>query len=145
MLFREITLNDIPAIFEVRVSTDENNFTYEELDKHGITPESVRVKLETTYKGWLCEIDQQVVGFVIGDKSSGEIWVIAVLSEFINLRIGTKLLQLAEEWLIRAGNKTLWLTTDTNKKLRAYSFYLKNSWKERKVENGLLYMQKKVL
>ncbi|MDX1285464.1 MAG: GNAT family N-acetyltransferase, partial [Draconibacterium sp.] len=104
-----------------------------------------KVKLETTYKGWLCEIDQQVVGFVIGDKSSGEIWVIAVLSEFINLRIGTKLLQLAEEWLIRAGNKTLWLTTDTNKKLRAYSFYQKNRWKEWKVENGLLYMQKKVL
>ncbi|MDX1284229.1 MAG: hypothetical protein R3182_04410, partial [Draconibacterium sp.] len=64
MLFREITLNDIPAIFEVRVSTDENNFTYDELDKHGITPESVRVKLETTYKGWICEIDQKVVGFV---------------------------------------------------------------------------------
>lgn len=142
MRFREITLRDIPAIFEVRLATDENNFTYDELEKHGITFESVEKNLQTTYKGWLCEADGKVIGFVIADKKTAEIWVIAVLPEYINKGIGTKLLNLAEHWLISSGKQKYWLTTDPNKKLRAYSFYLKNGWKEREVNNGLLYMGK---
>lgn len=144
MKFREITIQDIPAIFEVRVATDENNFTYEELEASGISPESVEEKLRTSYKGWLCETDHNVVGFVIADKETGEIWVIAVLPEHINRGIGTQLLNLAEHWLISSGKNRFWLTTDPDKKLRAYSFYLKNGWTDWKEENGLLYMNKTV-
>ena len=144
MQFREITIRDIPAIFEVRVATDENNFTYEELEGHGITYESVEEKLKGTYKGWLCELNSQVLGFIIADKKTGEIWVIAVLPEFINQRIGTQLMNLAEHWLISSGKKQFWLTTDPDRSLRAYSFYLKNGWEEWKEEGGLLFMQKKV-
>lgn len=144
MKFREITVKDIPAIFEVRVATDENNFTYEELEGHGITPESVEEKLKSTYKGWLCETDNNVVGFIIADKKTGEIWVIAVLPEYINKRIGTKLLNLSEHWLVSSGKTNFWFTTDPDKKLRAYSFYLKNGWKERKTKEGLLYMEKEI-
>lgn len=144
MKFREITIRDIPAIFEVRVATDENNFTYEELEAHGITYESVEEKLKTTYKGWLCEMHSQVVGFIIADKKTGEIWVIAVLPEFINQRIGTQLLKLAEHWLVSSGKGRCWLTTDPDRSLRAYTFYLKNGWEEWKEEKGLLYMQKEL-
>lgn len=145
MKFREITIQDIPAIFEVRVATDENNFTYEEFEAHGITFESVEDKLRTTYKGWLCEIESKVVGFVIADKKTAEIWVIAVLPEYINQRIGTKLLNLAEHWLISSGKQKIWLTTDADKQLRAYKFYLKHGWKDNKVEDGLLFMEKEVI
>lgn len=144
MKFREITLRDIPAIFEVRMATDENNFSYEELEGHGITFESVEEKLKTTYKGWLCEMDNKVVGFVIADKKTAEIWVIAVLPEYINKGAGTKLLNLAEHWLISSGKQKFWLTTDTDKKLRAYSFYLKNGWREREIKDNLLYMEKEI-
>ena len=145
MKYRAITTRDIPSIFEVRVATDENKFTYEELERFDITPESVEQKLKATYRGWLCETDGDVVGFVIANKQTGEIWVIAVLPEYINKGIGTQLLNLAEHWLISSGKNNFWLTTDTDKSLRAYSFYLKNGWKEWKEENGLLYMKKKAV
>ena len=144
MNFREINLEDIPVIFDIRVSTDENQFTFEELAERGITYESVAEKLQTTYKGWLCEINKKTVGFVIGDSETGEIWVIAVHPLYINKQIGTKLLQLSEDWLISKGNKKLWLITDPDKNLRAYSFYLKNGWKENKIEDGILYMDKEI-
>lgn len=144
MKFREITTRDIPAIFEVRVATDENNFTYEELEKLDITPDSVEEKLKTTYKGWLCEIENEVVGFVMADKKTAEIWLIAVLPQHINKSIGSQLLNLAEHWLISSGKKRFWLTTDPDRSLRAYSFYLKKDWTEWKEENGLLYMEKEV-
>ena len=52
MKFREITIQDIPAIFEVQIATGKNNFTYEELETHRITFELVEDKLKNTYKGF---------------------------------------------------------------------------------------------
>jgi ribosomal protein S18 acetylase RimI-like enzyme len=140
--FREILLRDIDAIFYVRISTDENNFTMDQLENHGITKQSVKEKLLSTYKGWLSETNGKVTGFVIADKASGEIWVIAVLPDYINQKIGSNLLLLAEKWLEDNNLKRFWLTTDTDKKLRAYSFYKKHGWNEFKTENGILFMEK---
>ncbi len=142
MTFREITLDDIDAIFHVRISTDENNFTIEELLRHGITKQSVIEKLKSTYKGWLSETKEKVTGFVMAEKVTGEIWVIAVLPEYINQKIGSRLLQLAETWLTENKLKRFWLTTDADKKLRAYSFYKKHGWNEYKQLNDILYMEK---
>lgn len=144
MIFREIGEADIPSVFAIRLATDENQFTMEELEKHGITPQSVQQKLETTGKGWLCELNEKVVGFVITDLVTAEIWIIAVLPEFINRKIGTRLLTLAEKELQSKGHQTSWLITDPDKSLRAYSFYLKNGWRELKTENGILTMRKKL-
>jgi hypothetical protein len=36
----------------------------------------------------------------------------------------------------------LWLTTDLDTRLRAYSFYKKHGWSDSKIENGLRYMRK---
>ena len=126
----------------MRLATDENRFTYEELVAHGISPKSVKVRLNQSAKGWLCEIDKRTVGFVIADTKDAEIWIIAVLTEYINRGIGSRLLQMAEEWLISKGHKRLWLSTDPDKRLRAYSFYIKHGWSEWKTENGILYMEK---
>jgi hypothetical protein len=83
MNFRKIAPLDIPALFAVRVSTHENRLTLEELTALGITEESVKEKLSGSFHGWLCEADQRMVGFAMGDKSSGELWVIAVLPGYI--------------------------------------------------------------
>ncbi len=143
MKYRIILLDDIDDLFKVRTATDENNYTLEELYALGITEDSVREKLNGSYKGWLCEEDNQVVGFVIGDSSTGELWVIAMLPDYINRGIGSKLLILVEEWLWDSGCKELWLTTDIDTKLRAYSFYRKNGWEDDRIEDGLRYMKKK--
>lgn len=77
------------------------------------------------------------------NHETGEMWVIAVLSEYINKGIGTRLLQLVEKWLWESGCKVLWLNTNIDTQLRAYSFYRKNGWEDERLEGGLRYMVKK--
>lgn len=142
MIFREIIPEDVPALFEVRIRTDENNFTMDELVSLGIDHESVRDMMATSFKGWLCETEDRVVGFAMGDRETGELWVIAVLPEYIRRGIGSRLLSLVEKWLFSEGCERLWLTTDIDTDLRAYSFYINNGWLDDKIEDGLRYMYK---
>jgi hypothetical protein len=79
-VIRPTELSDIPKTFRVRTATDENRLTLAELAALGINENSVKEKLLSSYKGWLCEEKDSVVGFAIGDRSSGEMWVIAVHS-----------------------------------------------------------------
>ncbi|MBI4625707.1 MAG: GNAT family N-acetyltransferase [Verrucomicrobia bacterium] len=140
---REIELRDITELFRVRSATDENRLTREELAALGITESSVKEKLLGTWKGWLCEENGTVVGFAIGDKSSGEMWVIAVLPSHIRQGIGGRLLTTVESWLFAAGCSEIWLTTDIDVQLRAYSFYRNRGWTDWKIEKGNRYMKKR--
>lgn len=144
MNFREITKDDIQSIFAVRVATHENRLTVEELASLGITEETVKEKLAGTYKGWLCEVENLVAGFAMGDRATGELWVIAVLPEYIGKGIGSALLRRVEEWLKEKGCHRLWLTTDIDRNLKAYSFYLDHGWKDDRIEGGMRYMTKDV-
>ena len=78
----------------------------------------------------------------MGDRITCEMWVIAVMPEYINQGIGTELLRLMERWLWGCGCKKIWLTTDNDKRLRAYSFYLKNDWEDDYIHDDLRYMKK---
>jgi GNAT superfamily N-acetyltransferase len=142
MTLREITFADIPALFEVRTSTDQNHLSREQLAHLGITEASVAERMRGTFCGWLCETDGQVVGFAMGDRATGELWVIAVRPERVCGGIGALLLQRVEEWLRSAGCTDLWLTTDVDPTLRAYSFYRKHGWTDWKIEDGVRYMRK---
>lgn len=144
MHFREMRLQDIPEVFEVRLATDENRFTREELARYDITEESIAKRLQSTYKGWICEMENRIAGFAIADGKTWELWLIAVHPEFINRKIGSTLLQLAENWMIGCGAKKLWLITDPDRKLRAWKFYTRHGWKEIKTENGILFMGKDI-
>ncbi len=142
MRFREITKEDIPALFEVRTATDENRLTIEQLTRMGITPETVREKIAGTFRGWLCEIEGRVVGFAMGNRATGEVWVIAVLPACIRMGIGTELMNRVEEWLFAEGCEAIWLTTDVDPALRAYGFYLKRGWVDDGIRDGDRYMKK---
>jgi|GEM_PF-799179 GNAT superfamily N-acetyltransferase len=143
--YRQIETADIPDLFEVRTATDENNLSLEQLGRLGITPETVAQKLASTYQGWLCRAEGRTVGFAMGDRATGELWVIAVLPEFVKKGIGGCLLELVEDWLKECGCRKLWLTTDVDTSLRAYSFYLKHGWWDDRIENGMRYMVKDLL
>jgi ribosomal protein S18 acetylase RimI-like enzyme len=142
MDIREIRPTDIPSLFEVRVQTHENRLTREELNAMGITPDSVREKLRGSFKGWLCESDGRTTGFAIGDRSNGELWVIAVLPDYLGQGIGSALLGQVERWLEECGCRRLWLTTDVDESLAAYSFYRRHGWVDERIEDGLRYMVK---
>ena len=142
MQFREITETDLPSLFDVRIATRENNLSCVQLASMGITEASVAAMLHTSHRGWLCEINGRTVGFAMGNRENGEMWVIAILPEYEGKGIGSTLLLKVEEWLWSEGWQSIWLTTDTDPSLRAYGFYTRHGWIDHKIEHGLRYMHK---
>jgi GNAT superfamily N-acetyltransferase len=143
MTFREIQIEDLPAIFEVRVAAWHNPHGREELNALGITPDSVRQMLHDSHCGWLCEIGGRTVGFAMGDRSTGEMWVIAVCKDFEGRGIGRQLLRLVEDWLWSQGWSEIWLTTDPDESFRAVGFYRRLGWEDWKIEHGDRYLRKR--
>lgn len=141
--YREIKSQDIEAIFDVRIQTWHHPRGAEELTEMGITPQTVRELMKTSHRGWLAERDGSAVGFVMGNKRTGEMWVIAVLPQFENRGIGKTLMSLVEEWLISEGCEELWLTTDPNESHRAVGFYRHLGWQDWKMEDGDRFMRKR--
>ena len=142
--YREILDEDMQSIFDVRVATWDNENGLEELTQLGITHKSVREMLIDSHRGWLCEVNGRVVGFAMGNKETGEMWVIAVLKEFEGRGIGRQLLFLVEEWLFDEGWKEIWLTTDRDEGVRAVGFYRHLGWLDWKLEEGGDRYMKKV-
>ena len=102
-VIRRIEASDVPQLFRVRAAADENPLTLDRLAALGINEKSVREKLLSSHQGWLCEEQGSVVGFAMGDRSSGEMWVIAVLPTHIRRGIGGALLEHVETWLFSEG------------------------------------------
>ncbi len=75
MHYLEIISEDIPSIFDVRIKTWHNPNGAEELECMGITPDTVRQMMRTTHRGWIAEQNGTTVGFVMGNKRTGEMWV----------------------------------------------------------------------
>lgn len=141
MQLRPIATDDVPALFHVRTRTRENTYTLDQLERLGITPASVTAKLAGSFQGWLCTDGEQVVGFCMADRATGELWVIAVLPEYERQGIGDRLMDLAEAWLWGCGCERAWLTTDVDTTLRAYGFYRSRGWADWKIEGGLRFME----
>ena len=142
LIYRAAILEDVPALFAVRVATRENTYTLAELAVLGITEQTVGGKLRGSYGGWVCEAAGRVVGFSMADRSTGELWVIAVLPEFEGRGVGARLMALAEEWLWSCGCEEAWLTTSIDPGLRAYGFYRKLGWTDHEIRGGLRYLKK---
>ena len=144
MTLREITTNDIPALFDVRTSVRENIYTREGLYRDGITEESVAQMIGTTHCGWLCETDSKIAGFAMANGTTGEFWVIAVLPEYEMRGIGSKLLLLAEDWLRSIGWEEIWLWTSLDTNLKAYSFYRNRGWTDAEIRTNQRLMKKRI-
>lgn len=143
MTIRPINLTDIPTLFEVRIATWHNEHGDQELTAFGITHHSVRdMFLSGTHNGWVCTIDSRVVGFAMGNRETGEMWVIAVLKEYEGRGIGRQLLSRVEQWLAEQGWHEIWLTTDVDDEYRAVRFYKHLGWEDWKLENGDRFMRK---
>ena len=141
-LFRKIASPDIDQLFAVRISVIENPLSLGELAGMGITPESVRRSLGVSLEGYLCEIDNRVVGFSMADLSEGELSVIAVLPQYEGRGIGRQLLELTEKILWRSGYSSITLWTSVNRNTRALGLYQSTGWVESEVKERKLFMKK---
>ena len=121
--------DDLPAAFSVRLSTVENVVTMEQLKAdYDTTPESVAEAMQSHVKGWLCEDSESVVGFSMGDGSTGEVLVVAVLPNYKGNGIGRTLMERVQDWLFSEGHEEIWLITTPDPGTRAYGFYRKLGW-----------------
>ena len=71
MNIREINDGDVEELIVLRTKTDENNYSIRELSESGIIKETVIQKIHEDYNGWLCEIEKTIVGFAMGQKTTG--------------------------------------------------------------------------
>lgn len=124
MNFREAKIEDIPQIHVVRNSVTENTLSNPDL----ITYDDYVAFLTVRGKGWVCEIDSQIVGFSIVDLKDDNIWALFILPSFEGKGIGSRLQELMLNWYFSNGKARVWL--GTSPKTRAARFYEKSGWKE---------------
>lgn len=124
MNFREALLTDIPHMMAVRQAVKENALSNPDL----VTAQDYSAYLSERGKGWVCEIDNKIVGFAIGDLTKNNVWALFVLPEFEGQGVGRELLILLLDWYYSKTTDTIWLSTAP--KTRAADFYRSFGWKE---------------
>lgn len=127
MVFREANAGDIPALSEIRLSVTENVLS----DPRKVTPELYAAYLSALGKGWLCESDGEVVGFSVASISDASIWALFVKPGYEGRGVGTRLLELATDWLFEMGASSISLSTDAN--TRADRVYERRGWERGEV------------
>ena len=123
MNFREAIASDISQIQIVRNSVKENMLSNPAL----VTDSDCEDFLMVRGKGWVCEMDNVVVGFAIADLRENNIWALFVTPKFAEKGIGSKLHALMLKWYFAQTQQTVWLGTEPN--TRAETFYTKAGWK----------------
>lgn len=124
MIFREAILQDIDQIQIVRNSVKENTLS----DPGLVTNKDCEEFMFERGKGWVCEIDNTIVGFAIADLKENNIWALFLDPNFEKKGIGRKLHQMMMDWYFSQTNEKVWLGTAFN--TRAEEFYRKAGWTE---------------
>ncbi len=124
MLFREALLHDIKQIQVVRHSVKENILSNPEL----VTDKDCEEFLFVRGKGWVCEIENIVVGFAIADLKENNIWALFIHPAHEAKGIGRKLHNTMLDWYFTQTDVTVWLGTAPN--TRAEKFYELSGWKK---------------
>ena len=124
MIFREAKVDDIAQIQIVRHSVNENVLS----DPGLVTDKDSEEFLTIRGKGWVCEIDKQIVGFAIVDLVDNNIWALFLRPEFEKQGIGKRLHNIMLDWYFSQKKDKVWLGTNPN--TRAESFYRKSGWTE---------------
>ncbi len=77
-------------------------------------------------KGWVCEINGQVVGFSIVDLKGHSVWALFVDPQFDQQGIGKQLHKLMVDWYFEQTSENIVLGTAPN--TRAERFYELQGW-----------------
>ncbi|MBN8688291.1 MAG: GNAT family N-acetyltransferase [Chitinophagales bacterium] len=124
MIFREARIADIKQIQFVRNAVTENTLSNPDL----VTDKDCEEFITARGKGWVCEIDGQIVGFAIADLKENNIWALFIAPDFEKKGIGQQLHKRMLDWYFSQTKATVWLGTAFN--TRAENFYRKAGWTE---------------
>lgn len=124
MNYREATIADIPQIQIVRHLVKENT-----LSDPALVPDSdVEDYITRRGKGWVCEVNNTIVGFAIADLQDNSIWALFLDPEYENKGIGKQLHNMMLNWYFSQTHETVWLSTGIA--TRAETFYRLQGWLE---------------
>ncbi|HOZ81516.1 MAG TPA: GNAT family N-acetyltransferase [Bacteroidia bacterium] len=124
MVIREAKIDDIKQIQRVRNSVKENTLSNPDL----VTDKDCAEYISERGKGWVCEIENQIVGFAIADLKENNIWALFLDPKFEKMGIGRHLHKTMLDWYFSQTKQTVWLGTAFN--TRAEQFYRKAGWTE---------------
>lgn len=120
--FRRATQEDIPAMSAIRLAVKENALS----NPGRITVQMYEDYLDSLGRGWVAEIDGEMLGFSYAEKSGASIWALFVLPVHEGRGAGKGLLKLAVDWLFSLGNDVVKLGTAAD--TRADRFYARQGW-----------------
>lgn len=124
MVFREAKSADIQQIQKVRNSVKENMLSNPEL----VSDQDCYDFIINRGKGWVCEVENRIVGFAIVDLQDKNIWALFLMPEFEKKGIGRQLHKIMLNWYFTQTKSNLWLGTSPN--TRAEAFYRKAGYTE---------------
>lgn len=121
-MYREAKIEDIKQIQIVRNSVKENTLS----NPAQVSDKDCEEFLTIRGKGWVCEVDNTIVGFSIVDLKENNIWALFVKPEFEKKGIGKELYTRMMDWYFDQTKTPVWLGTAPN--TRAEMFYEKLGW-----------------
>jgi GNAT superfamily N-acetyltransferase len=124
VIFREAQIKDIPPIQIIRNAVRENTLS----DPALVTDLHCAEFMFERGKGWVCEIDHQVVGFAIVDLRENNVWALFVHPDLEGRGVGRQLHDTMLEWYFSQSKKNVWLGTAPF--TRAANFYRHLGWIE---------------
>ena len=124
MTIREAKTDDIKQIQIIRNSVTENTLSNPNL----VTDQDCEEFITVRGKAWVCEIDNQIVGFAIADLKENNIWALFIDPNFEKKGIGQLLHHTMLDWYFTQTKEKVWLGTAFN--TRAEQFYRKAGWTE---------------
>jgi len=120
--FRRATEADIPAMSRIRLAVRENVLS----NPARITRQMYVDYLDALGRGWVAELDGQVIAFSYADRTAGTIWALFTDPSHEGLGAGKQLLRLAVDWLFEIGFDEVRLGTAAG--TRADRFYVAQGW-----------------
>ena len=125
MTIREAYIEDIAQIRIVRNAVKENKLP----DPNLVSEEDCKIFLTERGKGWVCVLNDKIIGFSIADLKDHNIWALFVHPDYEKKGIGRLLHDTMLNWYFKQTKESVWLGTDPY--TRAEAFYRKAGWKER--------------
>ena len=130
MVIREASPDDIENLQAIRNAVIENALS----DPGRIPREEYEDYLTTKGKGWLCEINNEVVGFAIVSVEEKNVWALFIKKEFEGRHIGSRLHDIMINWYFNQTKESIWLSTAPG--TRAEKLYRHKGWTERGMMNN---------
>ncbi len=124
MIFREAQTADIPQIQIVRNSVKENTLS----DPALVPDKDVEDYMTRRGRGWVCEINNTIIGFAIVSVTDRNVWALFIQPGFEKKGIGRRLHDEMMDWYFNQTAEMIWLGTAPG--TRAELFYRKAGWRE---------------